>query len=153
MKNIQKRYVFLKKYFFLNFIKKGCGKMRIQKSINTKEIGERVKQLRKSRGITQDELGIVLGDKTSGKPLSRGQISNLETGKRNFNIHHIKALADFFKVSIETLGFESNEIETVDLLERARLIFENDNVPMDEKQDLYESIMKLYLSAKDQSRL
>ena len=124
--------------------------MRIQKSINTKVIGERVRQLRKSRGITQDELGVVLGDSVTGKSLSRGQISNLETGRRNFNIHQIKALADFFNVSIETLGFESNEIETVDLLERAKIIFENDKVPMDEKQDLYESIMKLYLSAKEQ---
>lgn len=123
--------------------------MRIQKSVNTREIGERVKQLRKTRGITQDELGVVLGDRTTGKPLSRGQVSNLETGKRNFNIHQIKVLADYFKVSIETLGFESDEIETIDLLERARLIFENENVPMEEKQDLYESIMRLYLSAKE----
>lgn len=123
--------------------------MRIQKSVNTTGIGERVKQLRKSRGITQDELGVVLGDRTTGKPLSRGQVSNLETGKRNFNIHQIKVLADYFKVSIETLGFESDEIETIDLLERARLIFENENVPMEEKQDLYESVMRLYLSAKE----
>ena len=126
--------------------------MRIQKSVNTKEIGERVRQLRKSRGITQDDLGIALGDKTTGRPLSRGQISNLETGKRNFNIHQIKVLADFFSVSIETLGFESDEIETVDLLERAKLLFENDKVPMDEKQELYDSIMKLYLAAKEQNK-
>ena len=126
--------------------------MRIQKSVNTKEIGERVKQLRKSRGITQDDLGTVLGDKATGKPLSRGQISNLETGKRNFNIHQIKTLADFFNVSIETLGVEADEIETVDLLERAKIIFENDKVPMDEKQELYESIMRLYLSAKEQTK-
>ena len=125
--------------------------MRIQKSVNTIEIGERVKNLRKSRGITQDELGVVLGDKTTGKPMSRGQVSNLETGKRNFNIHQIKVLADYFKVSIETLGFESDEIETIDLLERAKLIFENTNVPMEEKQDLYENIMRLYLSAKERS--
>lgn len=124
--------------------------MRIQKSMNTRKIGERVRQLRKSRGITQDELGVALGDKTTGKPLSRGQISNLETGRRNFNIHQIKVLADLFNVSIDTLGVESDQIETVDLLERAKLIFENDNVPMDEKQELYESIMKLYLSAKEQ---
>lgn len=124
--------------------------MRIQKSIDTREIGKRVRQLRKERSITQDELGMVLGDKTTGKPLSRGQVSNLETGKRNFNIHQIKALADYFGVSIETLGCTSDEIETVDLLERARLIFENDKVPMDEKQQLYDDIMKLYLSAKEQ---
>lgn len=126
--------------------------MQIQKTVNTKEIGDRVKQFRKSKGITQDELGVVLGDRTTGKPLSRGQVSNLETGKRNFNIHQIKVLADYFNVSIDMLGFESDQIETVELLERAKLIFENDDVPMDEKQDLYESIMKLYLSAKEQSR-
>ena len=123
--------------------------MRIQKTVNTKEIGERVRQLRKARQITQDELGEILGDKTTGKPLSRGQVSNLETGKRNFNIHQIKVLADYFNVSIETLGFETDEIKTVDLLDRAKLIFENENVPMDEKQDLYESIMRLYLAAKE----
>lgn len=124
--------------------------MRIQKAINTKEIGERIRQLRKARHITQDELGVILGDRTTGKPLSRGQVSNLETGKRNLNIHQIKVIADYFNVSIETLGFESDEIETVDLLERAKIIFENDNVPMEEKQELYENIMKLYLSAKEQ---
>lgn len=76
----------------------------------------------------------------------------METGKRNFNIHQIKALADLFNVSIETLGFDSDEIETVDLLERAKIIFQNDKVPMDEKQELYENIMKLYLSAKEQTK-
>lgn len=124
--------------------------MQMQKTVNTREIGARVKHLRKSRGITQDELGVVLGDRTTGKSLSRGQVSNLETGKRNFNIHQIKVLADFFNVSIEMLGFESDEIETVELLERAKLIFENKNVPLKEKQELYENIMKLYLDAKEQ---
>lgn len=123
--------------------------MCIQQSVGTKEIGERVKQLRKARGITQDELGIVLGNKVTGRPMSRGQVSNLETGKRNFNIHQLKVLADFFGVSLDTLGLKSDEVAVVDLLERAKIIFENDNVQMDEKQDLYESIMKLYLSAKE----
>ena len=127
-------------------------KMNIQKSVDTREIGERIKQLRKSKGITQDELGFILGNKTTGKPLSRGQVSNLETGKRNLNIHQIKILADYFNVSIETLGFESDEIKTVDLLERAKIIFENSEVSVNEKQELYEQIMKLYLAAKDQHR-
>lgn len=123
--------------------------MKIQKAIDTKDIGDRIKKLRKSRSMTQDELGAILGDRTTGKPLSRGQVSNLETGKRNLNIHQIKALADFFNVSIETLGFEVGEIETVDILERAKIIFESDEVSMKDKQDLYENIMKLYIAAKD----
>lgn len=124
--------------------------MQIQKTLDTKEIGNRVRQLRKTRNITQDELGVILGDKTTGKPLSRGQVSNLETGKRNLNIHQIKILADYFNVSIETLGCKADEVATVDLLERAKLIFENDSVPLEEKQELYENIMKLYLSAREQ---
>lgn len=124
--------------------------MRIQQAVNTKEIGDRIRQLRKARNITQDELGVILGDRTTGKPLSRGQVSNLETGKRNLNIHQIKILADYFNVSIETLGCESDEIEIVDLLQRAKMIFENENVTIHEKQELYESIMKLYMHAKEQ---
>ena len=124
--------------------------MIIQKSLNTKEIGERVRQLRKARNITQDELGSVLGDRLTGKPLSRGQISNLETGKRNFNIHQLKLLADFFEISMETLGIESNEVATVDLFERAKLLFESRDIPIKEKQELYEGIMELYVSAKEQ---
>lgn len=124
--------------------------MIIQKALNTKEIGDRVRQLRKARGITQDELGLVLGDRVTGKALSRGQVSNLETGKRNFNIHQLKVLADFFRVSIDTLGVESDELETVDLLERARVLFENRNIPIKEKQELYEGIMTLYVSAREQ---
>ena len=126
------------------------NEMRMQKALNTKEIGERVRQLRKARAITQDELGYVLGDKLTGKPMSRGQVSNLETGKRNFNIHQLKVLADFFHVSIETLGIESDELDTIDLFERARLLFENKDVPIEDKQELYENIMTLYISAKEQ---
>ena len=118
--------------------------MKIQQSLDTKEIGARIKQLRKARNLKQDDLGIVLGG------LSRGQVSNLETGRRNLNIHQIKILADYFGVSLETLGVHTNEIETVDLLERARTIFSNENIPLEEKQELYEEVMKLYLSAKEQ---
>lgn len=123
--------------------------MQIQKTLNTKEIGGRIRQLRRSRNITQDKLGVVLGDRTTGKPLSRGQVSNLETGKRNLNIHQIKVLADYFQVSMETLGCDTDDVETVDLLERAKMIFENDRVPMEEKQELYENIMRIYLTVRE----
>lgn len=117
--------------------------MKIQQSLDTKEIGAKIKQLRKARHLKQDDLGIILGG------LSRGQVSNLETGRRNLNIHQIKTLADYFGVSLETLGVKTNEVETVDLLERARTIFTNENIALEEKQELYEEVMKLYLEAKE----
>lgn len=123
---------------------------KIQKSFDTKEVGMKIRQLRKARSMKQDELGIILGDKETGKPLSRGQVSNLETGKRNISLHQAKILASFFGVSLETLGLKSDEVEVNDLLARAKFIFENENVPLEEKQELYEEVMRLYLSAKEQ---
>lgn len=117
---------------------------KLRKSYDTKEVGERIRQLRKARSLKQDDLSEVLGG------LSRPQISNIETGRRNINLHQIKALADFFGVSIETLGLKTDAIETNDLLERAKIIFENENVPLEDKQELYEEVMKLYLLAKEQ---
>ena len=117
---------------------------KLQKSFDTKEVGMKIKQLRKARSLKQDDLSEVLGG------LSRPQISNIETGRRNINLHQIKALADFFGVSIETLGLKTDEVETNDLLERAKLIFLNENIPLEEKQSLQEEIMKLYFLAKEQ---
>ena len=117
---------------------------KLQKTYDTKDVGKRIKQLRKARSLKQDDLSEVLGG------LSRSQISNIETGRRNINLHQIKALADFFGVTLETLGLKTDEVETTDLLERAKLIFENKNVPLEEKQELYEEVMKLYISAKEQ---
>lgn len=119
-------------------------------NIESKEIGQRVKQLRKARHLKQDDLSEVLKDRKTGEPLSRGQISNLETGKRNFNIYQLKALADYFGVSLETLGVKTEAIELQDLLARTRVIFQDKGVSMDEKQELYEEVMKLYLEAKAQ---
>ena len=117
---------------------------KIQKSFDTKLVGDKIRKLRKARNLRQDELGEVLGG------LSRGQISNLETGKRNLNLHQIKTVADFFGVSLETLGLKGDEVEVNDLLARAKLIFENENVPLKDKQELTDEIMKFYILAKEQ---
>lgn len=117
---------------------------KIQKSFDTKEVGNKIRQLRKARSMRQDELGKVLGN------LSRSQVSNLETGRRNFNLHQIKLLADYFGVTLDTLGLKTEEIEVNDLLVRAKSIFENEDVPFEDKQELSEEIMKMYILAKEQ---
>ena len=120
------------------------GMTKMVKAFDTKEVGMKIRKLRKARSMRQDELSEVLGG------LSRGQISNLETGKRNISLHQAKVLADFFGVTLETLGLKTDEVEVNDLLVRAKVIFDNEDVPLQDKQNLYEEIMKLYLSAKEQ---
>ena len=116
---------------------------KIQKSFDTKEVGMKIRQLRKARSMKQDELGEILGG------LSRGQVSNLETGKRNLNLHQIKTIANYFGVSLDTLGLETEEVQVNDLLLRAKAIFENEDVPLSDKQELSEQIYTMYLDIKN----
>ena len=102
----------------------------------------KIKQLRKARSLKQDDLSEVLGG------LSRPQISNIETGRRNINLHQIKALADFFGVSIETLGLKTDELEVNDLLTRAKLIFDSEAVSIEDKRELAEQVYNLYMITK-----
>lgn len=112
------------------------------KPLDTKDIGKRIKELRKARGLDQLQASSIIG-------VSRSQWSNLENGKRNLNIQQIKQIADYFGVSLSILGVVSEEIETIELLERAKTIFENTSIPFEEKQDLQEQILRMFLRAKD----
>ena len=110
--------------------------------LNTKEIGQRIKELRIQRGWDQLELGTKIG-------VSRSQMSNIERGERNIDLNKLKLLSNIFNVSFETLGFQSEDtIDTLDLLERAKLIFLNENVDVQTKQSLYDDLMKIYLESK-----
>lgn len=118
---------------------------KIKKSLDTKDIGARIKKLRLARNMKQDQLCEVLN-------ISRGQYSNLERGVRNLNIHQIKLIADFFNVDLETLGVTTEKIEIPDLLSKATLIFKNEDVPLEEKQELAEMIYSMYLDVKQQTK-
>lgn len=105
------------------------------------ELGTRIKELRKSRHLKQDDLAEVLG-------LSRGQISNLEHNRRSLSLKQLQMLCEFFKVDLEYFGVTPSAEEAISLLERAKLIFESDKVPTEDKDDLYLSLMQLYLKTK-----
>lgn len=112
-------------------------------SLDTTEIGKRIKELRKARGLDQLQASQIIG-------VSRSQWSNLENGKRNLNIQQIKTIADYFGVTLSTLGVDTDAVETVEILERARLIFENNDIPFEDKQELQEQIMRMFIKAKDE---
>ena len=110
--------------------------------LDTKEVGQRIKQLRIQRGWDQLTLGLKLG-------ISRSQMSNIERGERNIDLNKLKLLSSIFNVSFEVLGFQSEDsIDTLDLLERAKSIFLNEHVDEETKRDLYDELMKIYLASK-----
>lgn len=105
------------------------------------QFGNKLKELRKARHINQDELGVIVG-------VSRATIGSWECGRRNISIKHLEKVCEYFRLDINYFREEDTKDEIIDLLERARLLFGNDNLPLKEKQKLSEELMRLYLQVR-----
>lgn len=99
-------------------------------------IGSKIKVLRKTRGITQEQLAEKLG-------LQRATISNYEIGRRSPHLKDLKNIAEVLGVSIEYFAVEDEDI--YNLISRAKILFENDEIDPKQKAKVYKEIMKLYL--------
>jgi transcriptional regulator with XRE-family HTH domain len=66
------------------------------KTITQKEIGQRISELRKSKGYSQDDLSKMLD-------ISRPSLTQIELGKRNLSVIEIKKIADILLISIDKL--------------------------------------------------
>jgi transcriptional regulator with XRE-family HTH domain len=107
------------------------------------EIGKKIKILRKTRGLTQQQLAEKLNP-----PLKRATISNYEIGRRSpRNIKELEGIAEALGVNLEYFGFGGSEV--YDLVGRAKMLFENEEITAEEKAKAYKEIMKLYLKVED----
>ena len=62
----------------------------------TKELGERIKELRNKTGLSQEKFAISIG-------MDRTYFASVEAGKRNISICNIKKIADGLRVSLSEL--------------------------------------------------
>ena len=60
------------------------------------KLGEKIKQLRKSKGISQEELSVML-------KINRNYLSRIETGKSEPTSSILKHIAEIFKVDLNSL--------------------------------------------------
>ncbi len=103
------------------------------------EIGRKIRILRKTRGLTQEQLAERLR-------ITRATISNYEIGRRSPHIKELEDIAEALGVNLEYFGFGGSA--AVDLIARAKVLFESD-LPAEEKAKAYREIMKLYLQMED----
>lgn len=103
------------------------------------EIGKKIKILRKTRGLTQQQLAERLNVK-------RSTISNYEIGRRSPHIKELEEISEVLGVNLEYFGFGGSA--AVDLVARAKVLFESD-APAEEKAKAYKEIMKLYLDMEE----
>lgn len=100
-------------------------------------IGDKLKTLRKTKGLTQQEVAEAIG-------VTRSTIGGYEIGRRNPHLSEMQKLADFYGVGLDYFGIASTD-EVFDLLARAKDVFASDKISTDEKEDLYKELMRLYL--------
>jgi transcriptional regulator with XRE-family HTH domain len=70
--------------------------MKINSKKDRSEFMNRLKELRKSRNLTQDEMAKKIS-------LPRSTYSNYETGKREPDYHTLEQIAEYFGVSVDYL--------------------------------------------------
>lgn len=109
--------------------------------MNNDNIGLRLKDLRKKRGLRQQHIA----DRFD---VSRGTVSNWELGRRIPSIHMLAKLAEFYGVGLDYFGQEFKKNDVLDLLARAGKLFESDVLSSEDKDSLYQDIMRLYLKSK-----
>ena len=79
----------------VNYFRRLVGAMAEKVSV-TERFGQRIRTLRKARGLSQEALAELSG-------LDRTYISGIERGLRNVALRNIEALAQALEVSISEL--------------------------------------------------
>lgn len=107
--------------------------------IEKENIGQKLKELRLSRDMKQFEVAEKVG-------LSRATISNIEKGRRSLTLNTLKKFCELYSIDVSYFEIETiNYDESTDLTERLKVIFQNECITHEEKEQLYRTIMKLYL--------
>lgn len=121
--------------FFTIITKIEINRKRVFFKLSNK-IAKKIKILRKTRGLTQQQLAELLG-------VQRATISNYEIGRRSPHIKELEKLAEILGVNLEYFGVSNDDL--TDLVAKARIVFDDDTIPTEEKAKCYKEILKLYL--------
>ena len=80
------------------------------------KLSDKIRILRKARGLSQEELGLSLSSKDNG--VSRQSVSDWENGKVEPKLDNIRALAKLLNVSYDSLLDETLDFEDPEVLNR-----------------------------------
>jgi transcriptional regulator with XRE-family HTH domain len=116
-----------------------------------KEFGERLKELRIKRNMTQDELGLIFET-----PKSQSTIGTWERGNRECSMSDLVKLAKFFRTSTDYLLGVTDEVTTIntykeenpkelkDFLNKNKVLFNGAELNEEEKQRMIDILTGLF---------
>ena len=109
---------------------------------NVSKLGKKLKELRKNKKVSQQVIADYFG-------VTRGTVSNWEIGRREPDLETLEKLAKFYGVNLNYFQSEDIQDDILDLLARTNKIFKNEKVTESDKLKIYENLMRIYISSKD----
>ena len=103
-------------------------------------IGYKLKTLRKGQKMTQQYVADRVG-------VTRATLSNYEINRRTPDLKTLRNLAEVYGVGLDYFGIATAD-EVLELLARAKEVFESDTVSDERKREIHDELMKLYLQIK-----
>lgn len=103
-------------------------------------IGDKLKTLRKGQKQSQQTVADAVG-------ITRATLSNYEINRRQPDLKTLQKLCKHFGVNLDFFGIAPAD-EILDLLARAKDVFENDRISDERKNELFEELMRLKLNLK-----
>lgn len=109
------------------------------------DVGSKLKRLRISRNITQQELAEEMG-------VSRDHVSRWESNERNINANQLIQIAKFFNVTLDYFNEKTEDQQLFETLIELSNFFQSEGVPEMDKDKAYHDIMAIYLKSKMKGR-
>lgn len=116
-----------------------------------KVFGERLKELRVKRNLTQDEFGLIFEP-----PLAQSTVGTYERGVRQPSLENLVVIANYFNVTTDYLLGITDEIITIDtfkeenpkelrdFLNKNKVLFNGSELNEEEKQRMIDILTGLF---------
>ena len=103
--------------------------------LKDKEIGDKIKKIRKRNGYTQEELAeiLLIGD--------RIKFSRIENGKQSMTANELIKFCTFFNISLDSL-INDEKLNSEDFLMMSNRYLINEGIEIEEKREV---IKKIYI--------
>ena len=103
--------------------------------LKDKEIGDKIKKIRKRHGYTQEELAeiLLIGD--------RIKFSRIENGKQSMTANELIKFCTFFNISLDSL-INDEKLNSEDFLMMSNRYLINEGIEIEEKREV---IKKIYI--------
>lgn len=103
----------------------------------TNTIGYKLRTLRKGQKMTQQYVADKVG-------ITRATLSNYEIDRRTPDLRTLQKLAECYGCNLDYFGIATAD-EVIELLGRAKEVFESDAISDEKKREIHDELMKLYL--------